>query len=348
MNKYLILSGLSLAAAVSVLGVGKWVQASIPQAAYVTLEAVSAEDDVTCSGRVERTGSSTVTAGCSGLAASVSVQPGDKVHKGQTLAEIAALPEGTSQAEAVETYSALLAGGEPEELGLLETLEMRTLSSPIDGTVTAVSIGENEAVRSGQTAVVISNGDGLQLSLSVNESQIAALRPGQRAEITGAGFAGSVYYGEITSIATGQRAEITGAGFAGSVYYGEITSIAEEATQTLSGAAQETVVEVLVSVENPGADIKPGFSASARIVTMEKQNVLIAPYEAVEADENGEEYVFLYRNGRAVKTPVETGEEYDTGFEILSGCEAGDVLLLSPAGLTDGARVALTSETEAA
>ena len=323
MNKYLILSGLSLAAAVSVLGVGKWVQASIPQAAYVTLEAVSAEDDVTCSGRVERTGSSTVTAGCSGLAASVSVQPGDKVHKGQTLAEIAALPEGTSQAEAVETYSALLAGGEPEELGLLETLEMRTLSSPIDGTVTAVSIGENEAVRSGQTAVVISNGDGLQLSLSVNESQIAALRPGQRAEITGAGFAGSVYYGEITSIA-------------------------EEATQTLSGAAQETVVEVLVSVENPGADIKPGFSASARIVTMEKQNVLIAPYEAVEADENGEEYVFLYRNGRAVKTPVETGEEYDTGFEILSGCEAGDVLLLSPAGLTDGARVALTSETEAA
>ncbi len=323
MNKYLILSGLSLAAAVSVLGVGKWVQASIPQAAYVTLEAVSAEDDVTCSGRVERTGSSTVTAGCSGLAASVSVQPGDKVHKGQTLAEIAALPEGTSQAEAVETYSALLAGGEPEELGLLETLEMRTLSSPIDGTVTAVSIGENEAVRSGQTAVVISNGDGLQLSLSVNESQIAALRPGQRAEITGAGFAGSVYYGEITSIA-------------------------DEATQTLSGAAQETVVEVLVSVENPGADIKPGFSASARIVTMEKQNVLIAPYEAVEADENGEEYVFLYRNGRAVKTPVETGEEYDTGFEILSGCEAGDVLLLSPAGLTDGARVALTSETEAA
>ena len=323
MNKYLILSGLSLAAAVSVLGVGKWVQESIPQAAYVTLEAVSAEDDVTCSGRVERTGSSTVTAGCSGLAASVSVQPGDKVHKGQTLAEIAALPEGTSQAEAVETYSALLAGGEPEELGLLETLETRTLSSPIDGTVTAVSIGENEAVRSGQTAVVISNGDGLQLSLSVNESQIAALRPGQRAEITGAGFAGSVYYGEITSIA-------------------------EEATQTLSGAAQETVVEVLVSVENPGADIKPGFSASARIVTMEKQNVLIAPYEAVEADENGEEYVFLYRNGRAVKTPVETGEEYDTGFEILSGCEAGDVLLLSPAGLTDGARVALTSETEAA
>lgn len=323
MNKYLILSGLSLAAAVSVLGVGKWVQASIPQAAYVTLEAVSAEDDVTCSGRVERTGSSTVTAGCSGLAASVSVQPGDKVHKGQTLAEIAALPEGTSQAEAVETYSALLAGGEPEELGLLETLETRTLSSPIDGTVTAVSIGENEAVRSGQTAVVISNGDGLQLSLSVNESQIAALRPGQRAEITGAGFAGSVYYGEITSIA-------------------------DEATQTLSGAAQETVVEVLVSVENPGADIKPGFSASARIVTMEKQNVLIAPYEAVEADENGEEYVFLYRNGRAVKTPVETGEEYDTGFEILSGCEAGDVLLLSPAGLTDGARVALTSETEAA
>ena len=220
MNKYLILSGLSLAAAVSVLGVGKWVQASIPQAAYVTLEAVSAEDDVTCSGRVERTGSSTVTAGCSGLAASVSVQPGDKVHKGQTLAEIAALPEGTSQAEAVETYSALLAGGEPEELGLLETLETRTLSSPIDGTVTAVSIGENEAVRSGQTAVVISNGDGLQLSLSVNESQIAALRLGQRAEITpDAGLT----LGRANSIAVGERSlatSVPGIFAAGDAVYG--------------------------------------------------------------------------------------------------------------------------------
>ena len=103
-------------------------------------------------------------------------------------------------------------------------------------------------------------------------------------------------------------------------------------------------MEVIASVEAPGDDIKPGFSVKARIVTQEKENVLIAPYETVGADENGNEYVFLYWDGKAVKTAVETGEEYDSGFEILSGIQEGDRLLYQPEQLSDGSRVILAAK----
>ncbi len=311
LNKYVVLSSLSLAAAISVFSAGKWYQASIPHVAYLQVAAVPAEDFLSCMGRVERTGASSVTVEQTGIAASVSVEPGDKVEKGETLAEIQMAPQGISEQDAVKTYSAFLNGQNADEL-----LETQKLTSPIDGTVTSVSIEPESYVRTGQTAVVISSGDGLQLRLTVGESQIAALK-------------------------TGQKAEITGTGFRDSVYYGTVTEIAEEATQTLLGTSQETVVEVVVSVEDPGQDIKPGFSATARIITEEKENVLIAPYETVGADENGTEYVFLYRGGKAVRADVATGEEYENGFEILSGIQEGDILLYHPDQLTDGSRVIL-------
>ena len=56
--------------------------------------------------------------------------------------------------------------------------------------------------------------------------------------------------------------------------------------------------------------------------------------------------MFVCREGRAVKCPVETGEEYDSGFEILSGLEEGDTLLYSPESLTDGGRVILAGRAE--
>lgn len=310
-NKYLILSGLALAAAVSVLVTGKWYQASIPRVSYLRVSTVSAEDYLSCMGRVERTGASNVTVAQTGIASLVSVEPGDKVTKGQTLAEIQTTPEGLSRQDAIQTYSSFLNGQNVDDL-----LETEELTSPITGTVSSVSIEPEDYVRAGQTAVVISSGDGLQLRLTVGESQIADLQVGQQAEITGSGFRNSIYYGTVTEIA-------------------------DEATQTLSGTSQETVVEVLVSVEDPGDDIKPGFSAKARIITEEKPDILIAPYETVDADEDGKEYVFLYRNGKAVRADVATGEEYENGFEILSGIEVGDILLYHPEQLTDGARVIL-------
>ena len=130
--------------------------------------------------------------------------------------------------------------------------------------------------------------------------------------------------------------------------YRAVCLIDEGKYNRIVGMRGETLVEVLASVEDPGDDIKPGFSVKARIVTQEKENVLIAPYETVGADGDGSEYVFVYRDGRAVRADVETGEEYDSGFEIVSGIREGDILLCEPERLSDGARVLLAERKEAA
>ena len=98
----------------------------------------------------------------------------------------------------------------------------------------------------------------------------------------------------------------------------------------LYGVGQETVVETIVSIDNANYRIKPGFTAKAKIITEKNDNVLLVPYEAVRAENNGEEYVYTYVDGKALKTPIDTGKEYENGFEVLDGLEKGDKVISTP------------------
>ena len=84
------------------------------------------------------------------------------------------------------------------------------------------------------------------------------------------------------------------------------------------------MVDALISIQSPDADLKPNFTATARIVTDSPQQVLLAPYEAVRQDENGQEYVYLYSKGSAIRRDITTGREYADGAEVLSGLREGD------------------------
>ena len=91
-----------------------------------------------------------------------------------------------------------------------------------------------------------------------------------------------------------------------------------------------------MSVTSPKSDIKPGFTAKARIITSQSNNVIVAPYEAVRADESGQEYVFCLKGKRAVKVPIVTNREFESGFEVLSGLEAADLIIVNPDAVTNG------------
>lgn len=297
--------------------IGKWIPSTLPCVSYYQLTTSQAENDISCTGRVERTGSSTVYTNQTGITADVMVSPGDKVEKGQVLAEVQTLPDDIEKSEAVAVYASLL--NEESSAGRLEN---KQLIAPVSGTVSSVTLSPDQIVQSGSPAVVISDGNGIQLRLSVSESQISDIRVGQAVEITGVGFSPSVYHGSVIEIA-------------------------EEATVSVVGTSQATVVEVLVSVEDPGENLKPGFSAQARIITEQADHALVAPYESVGADEDGTEYVFLYQDGKAIRSDIKTGVEYDSGFEILAGASEGDILLSHPEQWEDGERVRLGEREDA-
>ena len=311
---------------------------------------VTAESSVySNNGTVERVDSRNIYAQAGAVVQKIHVKTGDSVKAGQVLmtlsvssaqdiSDTVSLPDSLNEQtyqELLETYYSQIAGGSSSaavpgtssssEQGSssassstsspaepIETKDVE-ITAPVAGVLTSVAISEQETVERNKAVMTVSASSDLQVRLAVNESQISEIKIGQRAVITGAGFH--------------------------TVYEGTVTSISSEAKQEYHTTGTETVVEVLVRIQNPKSDIKPGFSAKARIITEESKNVLVAPYEAVRADDDGKEYVYLLHGRKAIKVPVTTRKEFESGFEVLSGLQDQDTIIMNPDSITDGAAV---------
>ena len=347
MKKYVILCFASLVLILSILFTGGAVKGSVAKSDYIVMRTTTGETTVTCSGKVEEAARKNVYAETTGTAKEVYVKVGDSVKKGDVLMclsyqEGTAAGTGSSSSSSSSSASAGgdsslpdLSGLSDEELaaamqtyqnylgqsssegnsssssstqpsGSVEETKLKNVTAPTDGIVTKVNVEGEDGVKSYQPVVVLADSQKLQVRLSVNESQVSDLRVGQECVITGVGFKNSTYTGEIKSISN-------------------------SAKQKTGMTGQETVVEVVVSVDNPGNDIKSGFTAKCKITTAKDNGLLVAPYDAVRADEDGTEYVYvLTENNTAERRVILTGKELANGFEVLEGIAQGDKVLLSP------------------
>ncbi|MBW7573771.1 efflux RND transporter periplasmic adaptor subunit [Caproiciproducens faecalis] len=320
MKKYVMLFTFTLIMAVGILTWGIFSRNSVVPVSIVKVNPVTVENSVTCSGRVERVSMRNVYTPSAAFVSRVFVQLGDKVAQGQPLMEIQVPSANTGASDSSDsdsdgTYESLL-----NQYSGQNQVTTKTITSPYEGKITSLSVTNQGYVQAGTPVAVISDSsDMLQIRLSVNESQISEIKPGQKAVITGVGFKNTAYAGTVKSISS-------------------------EAKQVVSTTGQETVVEVIVSVEKPGSDIKPGYTAKAKIITSQNQNVLIAPYDAVRADKEGNEYVFTLKDKKAQKTPVITKREFDDGFEITSGLSGNEEVIANPDSVSNGTHVILKEE----
>ncbi|MVB12949.1 HlyD family secretion protein [Caprobacter fermentans] len=306
MKRFVMLFAFTLIAAAAIFTAGNVIKNSILKIDVIKLEPESQVESITCTGKVEEISDGNVYAPANSISKKIYVKTGQQVEKGQALMVVTATSAADS---AYETYSPYVSD---EQMTQQKT---QTLLAPVSGTVASISVPDTGYyIDSTKPAVTIQDSSALQVRLSVNESQIADIK-------------------------TGQKAEISGVGFKNSCYSGTVKEISSEAKQMQTASGQNTVVEVLVSVDNPKEDIKPGFTAKAKIITSNDSSVLVAPYSAVQADDNGNEYVLCVSGGRTVKTPVKTGREFDSGFEIISGVSKGDCIVTDAENLTEGEHV---------
>lgn len=310
MKRYFLLFVFTLIAAFSIFIAGNTVKNSILKLDVTKMEPVREVESITCTGKVEQTSNGDVYVPAYSIVQKIYVSSGEKVEAGQALMDVDVLSSGENGSDdSQETYASSYL---EQENNLPKT---QTISAPISGTVSTVSVTDvGYYIDPTQPAVVIHNSSGLQVRLNVNESQVSDIKVGQRAEITGVGFKSSSYSGKVKEISS-------------------------EAKQVLTTSGQETVVEVLVSVMNAKEDIKPGFTAKVKIITSSDSSVLVAPYSAVQADQDGSEYVFRVVGGKTVKAPVQTGREFDTGFEIKSGVSRDDRIVTNAENVSEGTRV---------
>lgn len=198
-------------------------------------------------------------------------------------------------------------------------LERVTYTSPLDGVVTRVNVEVGEVAmigtmnQPGTVLVVISDLGIMETTVEVDETDVVNIEVGQEARVTIDAFPDTTFTGQVTEVATSPI-------------------IVPTATGPAAGA---TDYEVKITLAGGLPAPRSGLSASADIVTAERENVLSIPIQSLvvrsvsddSASEGGvveREGVFVVRDGAAEFVPVRVGISGDRYFEVLSGLEEGD------------------------
>ena len=115
--------------------------------------------------------------------------------------------------------------------------------------------------------------------------------------------------------------------------------------------ADRTKATVLVKVKFSDSDPRTLPEMSAKVAFLEKQMTVddLRPRTAVNSDSllmrDGRASVFLIRDGQLVETQVTTGEKIGEMVEILSGVKAGDRIVRKPSeNLKTGTRVTISEK----
>ena len=243
-----------------------------------------------------------------------------------------------------------------EQAGLSTTrynLNQIIITAPMDGLVTRRSIEE------GETAVVGTMNNAGSVLLTIADMSVI------EAEV-------EVDETEIPTVALNQEAKVTIDAVPDRTFKGRVTEIGNSPIQTSTqsnGQRQATTFKVVITLEEPVPDIRPGFTCTAEITTAKRQQVVSVPIQALTVREmlyndKGElvretpnrrrrgtnietplsasnepppghtrketEGVFAIRDGKAIYLPVKVGIAGEQYFEVIDGLKAGDQVITGP------------------
>jgi RND family efflux transporter MFP subunit len=149
----------------------------------------------------------------------------------------------------------------------------------------------------------------------------------------------SVSQYDAVQISNGQRTEIKVKGLDKS-YDGTVTNIGEAAEISYTGTTKEAKVEVEVVISNPDDKIKVGYEADVEIILMETKNAISINFEALQKDKDGNSFVYVVENNRAVKRLIKTGTETEFDIQVIEGLKENESYIKNPpASLKEGDRV---------
>ena len=131
---------------------------------------------------------------------------------------------------------------------------------------------------------------------------------------------------DILLVQTGQRVLIRAPALPDRVLDGRVTDITPKGNPVTRGYR----VRIEFVGESP---LRIGMTAEVNIVVAEHPNALLAPATAVR-----DGHVWIVRDGRLRRQPVQTGFSGETRTEIITGLDDNDTLVVNPVGLTEGRR----------
>jgi len=229
-------------------------------------------------------------------------------------------------------------------------LDLTNAVAPFDGIVTNQPVREGETVvegiqnTEGSTFMTLADMSVITAEVKVDETDIVNIQIGQPAEVTVDALPGKTFKGHVTLV--GDQALLRSTGIATS--------------QSTIGTEEAKDFKVVVTLDTPSNDLRPGLSTTAKITTAHKSNVLSLPIQALAmhdpATDNAKsaggvqaasvsskpaaksapiQGVYVVDKDakgklRAKFVPVTTGITGATDIEVLSGLTEGQEIVTGP------------------
>jgi HlyD family secretion protein len=235
-----------------------------------------------------------------------------------------------------------------------DVLNKTTYTSPINGIVSYLPVRLGEYVvpgiqnSNGSFLMTLSDMSVVTAEVKVDETDIVNVRMGQDADVTIDAVPGKTFHGKVTEI--GSQAVLRSSGLA--------------TTQTTTSTQEAKDFKVVVTLDSPPENLRPGLSTTAKIKTAEKKGVvaipiqalavrsrkdleeaaktakdqkgggssvsLAAPPPAAPTDPKKDEVqgVFVVNGKKAEFRQVDTGISGVTDIEVTKGLQAGDEIVV--------------------
>jgi len=156
-------------------------------------------------------------------------------------------------------------------LGTAQTnLSKARIYSPVTGVVLSRDIEPGQTVAASFNAPVLftiaEDLSQMELEVSIDEADVGQVNEGQESTFTVDAFPGQRFPAKITRVNVGSNAS---------------SSSSSSTTTTTSTSGNVVAYTAILSVDNSKQTLRPGMTATADIVTMQKQNVLLIPNAAL-------------------------------------------------------------------
>lgn len=175
-------------------------------------------------------------------------------------------------------------------------LNNTSIKATVSGYITSCPIVKGQTIAQGSPAVTIINSNSVNVEISVTESVISKITEGTQATI-------GVASANIENMS------------------GTVSELAPSKDATTG------MYTVKINVSNDDGSLKGGMFADVSLLTEIVENVLCVPTNSVITDKTGS-YVYVAKDGKAVKTIIEPGASDDNFTEVLNGVNEGDDVIV--------------------
>ncbi len=186
--------------------------------------------------------------------------------------------------------------GIERQMGVLRSQQsMYKMKSPISGTVDKMDLKLGQAVSPGMPGITVVNTSNLKVEADVAESYAGRVNQGDEVEVI------------LPDVPDSLKTKVS------------------FASRVIDPVSRSFKVEIKLPARNV---YRPNMLAVLRIVDYKVTNAITVPVNAIQKSETAD-YVFVAENGKAKRVNVRTGKVSDGKAEILVGLKAGDKVVVS-------------------